>query len=273
MPFSLIAKRRLIQVLAAILLTGNLTVFTANTVFFGGFCLPILHCNACPLTWAACPVYTLSEFIQFHAVPWLTLGILAGFGAALGRFFCGWICPMGLLQDLLGRIPAPRMRCPMFLRPLKYVFLVGGVGAAAYWAGKDVLYFFCAYCPAAGLEVALPDMIVRGDWALDAGRMLRLSALALFLVVAVFNVRWFCKAVCPVGALMALANKVALFSLRLDADKCVHCGKCDQACPMDVPVEARGRAGRAVSRHPECIACLECRRVCPVDAIRPNVRI
>ncbi len=273
MPLTLTAKRRWVQVLAAILLTGNLTVFTANAVFFGGVCLPILHCNACPLTWFACPIYTLSEYIQFHSVPWLALGLVAAAGALAGRLFCGWICPMGLLQDLLYRVPAPKFRFPAIQRWLKYVFLVGGVGLAAYWAGKDVLYFFCQYCPAATLEVLLPEMIARQDFSLDAWRVLRLSVLVFILAVVIFNVRWFCKAMCPVGALIALCNKFSLFRIRLDAEKCIHCGKCDRTCPMAVPVEVCSRTGRAVSRHTECIGCLACQQVCPTGAIGNNARL
>ncbi len=273
MPFSLTAKRLFVQVLAAILLTANFTSFTASTIFFGGVCLPILHCNACPLTWLACPIYTISEYIQFHSVPWLALGLVAAVGALVGRVFCGWICPMGLLQDALARVPSRKFRFPIIQRWLKYAFLVVGVGLVAYWAGKDVLYFFCAYCPAATLEVLLPGMVSRLDWALDPWRILRLSVLIFTLAIVVFNVRWFCKAMCPVGALAALCNKFALFSIRLDPDRCIHCGKCDRACPMDVPVEACSRTGRAISRHAECIACLRCQQVCPVKAINNNARI
>lgn len=273
MFLSLTTKRRFIQILAAVLLTCNFTVFTANSIFFGGVCLPIIHCNACPLTWLACPIYTISEYIQFHAVPWLALGLVAGVGVLVGRFFCGWICPMGLLQDLMYLIPAPRLALPRFLRWLKYAFLIAGVGLVAYWAGKDVLYFFCAYCPTATLEVILPDMISRQDWALDTWRLLRFSVLIFVLVIVIFNVRWFCKAMCPVGALVAFLNKFSLFAIRLDPAACIHCGKCDKACPMGVPVEDCSRTGRAVNRHTECIECLKCQQVCPVSAIRNNARI
>ncbi len=252
------------------LLTCNFTVFTSSTVFFGSVCLPIIHCNACPLTWFACPIYTISELIQFHAVPWLTLGLIAGFGVFLGRFFCGWVCPIGLLQDLVHGIPSPKIRFPSFLRWMKYVFLIAGVGLVAFFAGKEVLYFFCKYCPVATIEVAVPQMIVDRDWTMDTWRILRLSVLALVLVLVLFNIRSFCKIMCPVGALVAVANKFSLYTIRLDPGKCVHCRKCDKACPMDVPVENTSRTGRSVNRHTECIECLKCQEVCPVKAITNN---
>jgi len=273
MALLLTTKRRIVQILAAILLTCNFTVFSSTTVFFGSVCLPIIHCNACPLTWFNCPIYTISEYVQFHSVAWLALGLVAGVGVLVGRFFCGWICPMGLLQDLLHAIPSPKFRVPSFFRWLKYAFLIVGVGVVAYSVGKDVLYFFCAYCPVATLEVPLPQMIANRDWAMDTWRILRFSVLVVVLVLVVFNMRGFCKWMCPVGALVAFTNKFSLFTVRLDPATCIHCGKCDKACPMGVPVEACSHTGRAVSRHSECIECLTCQQVCPVDAIRNNGRI
>ena len=268
MAFPLTARRRVVQIAALVLLTCNVTVFTSTTVFFGRVCLPIIHCNACPLTWMSCPIYAISEYIQFHSIPWLAMGLVAGFGFLVGRFFCGWICPMGLLQDLLHGIPSPKVRLPAFLRWLKYAFLIAGVGAVAYWVSKDVLYFFCAYCPVATIEVALPQAIAARAWPSDTWHLLRLSVLTFVLVLVVFNLRGFCKLMCPVGALVAFTNKFSLFTVRLDPSACVHCHRCDKACPMGVPVEDCSRTGRPVNRHSECIACLSCQQACPVHAIR-----
>lgn len=71
--------------------------------------------------------------VKLNSVPWMALGLIAGFGVLVGRFFCGWICPMGLLQDLGYLIPAPKLQLPSFLRWMKYAFLIFGVGAVAYW--------------------------------------------------------------------------------------------------------------------------------------------
>lgn len=275
----LTSKRRLVQFVTAILLTCNFTAFMAEWRFFGNVCLPIIHCNACPLTWFNCPIYAISEWIQFREVPWGTLapwmliGIIGGIGALLGRFFCGWVCPMGLLQDLLHGIPSPKFSLPALLRWVKYGFLFIAVGAAAYWVGKESLLFFCKYCPVATIEVAVPQMIVDHDWAMDTWRILRFSVLVLVLVLVVFNVRSFCKVMCPVGALVAVANKFSIFTIRIDPAKCTHCGKCDKSCPMGVPVENSSRTKRSVNRHTECIECLKCEEVCPVNAIANNSRI
>ena len=275
----LTSKRRVVQILIAILLTCNITAYMAEWRFYGNVCLPVLHCNACPLTWFNCPIYKISEWAQYREVPWGTLapwmllGIFGSIGVLVGRFFCGWVCPMGLLQDLLHSIPSPKLKVPSVLRWMKYAFLFISVGAVAYWAGKDVLYFFCKFCPVATMEVGIPQMIVDNDWALDPWRIVRLSVLVFVLVLVVCNIRSFCRIMCPVGALVAVANKFSLFSIRLDPDKCIHCGKCDKSCPMGIPVENASRTRRAINRHSECIECLNCEEACPVNAIDNNSRI
>ena len=112
-----------------------------------------------------------------------------------------------------------------------------------------------------------------GDFAFDAGRILRFSVLAVVLFLAVANHRSFCKIMCPIGAMVALTNKFSFLSLRLDGKTCIHCKKCDQACPMDVAVEPCSVSGRKINRHPECIECLTCEEVCPVTAIGNNSKL
>jgi len=213
----------------------------------------------------------ISEAIQFHSVPWLALGLVAGCGVLVGRFFCGWICPFGLIQDLMDKVPVPRPKVPMSLRWLKYTFLLIGVGAVSYWFGKEVLYFFCSYCPVATIEVIIPQMLsVHGAPMDGTWRILRFTVLAIVLIWILFHRRGFCKIMCPVGALIAFFNKVSLFSVKIDPAACIHCGKCTTACPMNIPVEASAGTGRAVSRHSECIECLSCEQACPVNAISNN---
>ena len=76
---------------------------------------------------------------------------------------------------------------------------------------------------------------------------------------------FFCKYICPLGALYSIFNPVSLYKYRVDKDKCIKCGKCAKACQMIVdPVEN--------SNSPECIRCGRCRKVCPTDAIQCGIR-
>jgi ferredoxin-type protein NapH len=269
MALLLTTQRRIVQLVTLGLLTSNFWGIST-----GRLCLPILHCEACTLSWFLCPIGgMLSSSVAFHEWPILTLAIIAGGGLLVGRVFCGWVCPTGLVQDLLYKIPAPKIELPPVLNVAKYGFLLVTVVAVAYFVGKDTRAFFCNFCPTATAEVVLPQMIADHDYALDAWRLVRFAVLAATVMLAIGHPRSFCKIVCPVGALVALTNKFSLFALRLDAAKCIHCQKCDRACPTGVPVERSSETGRAISRHPECVECLTCESVCPTRAIANNSRV
>ena len=95
-----------------------------------GLCAPVFHCYSCPLATLSCPIGILANYSALHAIPLLAVGTLLVVGAIFGSLVCGWACPFGLLQDLLGRIPLPKFRLPgipgmdALCRPL-------GAGAAA----------------------------------------------------------------------------------------------------------------------------------------------
>jgi polyferredoxin len=241
--------------------------------FSSGFCIPVMNCEGCLLSWFACPIGRMSEFIAFREFPILVLIVVLVTGLLMGRFLCGWVCPMGLVQDMLYKIPAPRIRLPRFLTWFKYGSLVITVIVVSFYFGKMVPAFFCQFCPTAALQVVIPDMIRFEDFTLDSGRILRFSVLAAFLVFAVLNHRSFCKVMCPIGAMVALTNKFTLFGIRLDNNKCVHCHKCDRTCPMNVAVEKTAETGKKIDRDPECIQCLTCEHVCPTAAISNNSRL
>ena len=268
MSLLLSTKRRIVQFASLGALTSNLWSISGPAV-----CLPVLHCQACPWSWFICPIGMVSESIAFHEFPVLALAIVLGAGILLGRFFCGWVCPSGFVQDLLFRIPVPKFALPRVLTYLKYVFLFGTVVLVAYFFGKERLFFFCSFCPTATVEVVVPQMIVDHDYALSAWRVLRFGVLGLVLWLAMANRRSFCKIMCPVGALEGLTSRFSLFSLKLAPSQCVHCHKCDHACPMDVPVEQTAESGKKISRDAECIECLDCEAECPTTAIRNNSRV
>lgn len=263
--WSLNLKRRFVQILSLIGLNSN---FGTSSV--GSFCLPVMNCNACPISWLNCPIYLLSEAVQGFSIPWLSLAIFAGFGLLFGRFLCGWVCPLGFLQDLLYKIPSRKIQFPRWLASPKYaVFLLLVVGAA-FWLTKTHPAFWCNYCPTAALQVKIPLMIQYQKYDIDSKAFLWIGMLLLFFVAAIFNHRSFCKVLCPIGAAMALTNKYTPLRLRLEKARCIHCHACDRKCPMDVPVESCSESGRTISRHTECIECLTCEQTCPTTAIRNN---
>ena len=86
------------------------------------------------------------------------------------------------------------------------------------------------------------------------------TVLAAVVILSVLFYRPFCKWLCPLGAFYALFNKVSLFQMKVDKNKCVSCGKCAKACKMDVDVTK-------TPDHPECIRCGMCVKACPTGAV------
>ena len=266
-------RRRIIQLYAALLYNAHLRGFATGRIFTGGskaLCVPGLNCYSCPGATAACPLGALQNALAASAVrtPAYVLGILALFGLIFGRTICGWLCPFGLIQELLHKIPTPKIRKSRVTRVLswlKYVLLaLFVVVLPLFYALKDIpLPAFCKYiCPAGTLEGAVallahPDN--SGLFAMLGGLFSwKLTLMIAILIGCVFVYRAFCRFLCPLGAIYGLFAKYAFIGVTVDEPKCIGCDQCIRQCPMDI---------RRVGDH-ECIHCGQCAACCPTDAIR-----
>lgn len=270
------AKRKLIQIAAFGFTNVHMENLAAGKLYQGPwkhFCCPGLNCYSCPAATFACPVGALqavagsSQFqMSFYAV-----GFLLAFGVLLGRAVCGFLCPFGLLQELLHKIPFPKRKLPRVFGCIKYgillIFVILLPIAATNFMGMG-FPAFCAYiCPAGTLEGGIPLLLARSRLRGVVGPLFCLKAAILLLTLlgCLSVYRFFCKALCPLGAIYGLLNKISVYHLEVDADRCIHCGKCVAACKMDAdPL-----------RHPDsaaCIRCGDCRDACPVQAIRLGFR-
>ena len=123
--------RRLTQLLAALLYNAHLRGFADGQIYTGplkSVCVPGLNCYSCPGAVAACPLGALQNALAASASRpgFYVFGLILLFGLLLGRFVCGWLCPVGLLQELLDRLPVPKLRKGRWSRALgwtKYVIL------------------------------------------------------------------------------------------------------------------------------------------------------
>ena len=262
-------KRFSIQAAAALLQNANLRGFFTGRIYQGAsksVCVPGLNCYSCPGAVGACPIGSLQSFLGSRPVriPYYVAGLLLFFGALLGRAVCGFLCPIGWLQELLHRIPFPKKlrgdRASGPLRKLKYLILALTVTLPLFFA---LTPFFCKYlCPSgtlAGVLLALADAAVRpllgGVVAWKAAVLVSLAAASLLIF------RPFCKYLCPLGAIYGLCSRFSLYRGAVDADKCIRCEKCAAVCRMGVePQKAINSA--------ECIRCGDCARACPTGAIR-----
>jgi polyferredoxin len=216
-------------------------------------CGPVFHCYSCPLALFACPIGVLANFSALHMFPLLAVGTLLAVGGVFGTFVCGWACPFGFLQDLIGKIPLPKFTLPWWMSYGRYVVLAGMVIAVPYLYGEAHALFFCRLCPAGALEGAIPNMIKTAE----AGQPfswpspLKLAILGAILAAALIKYRPWCSLFCPLGAVFGACNRVSLLALRYQTDKCRSCGSCEKMC----------RYGVLPSRdlnNERCIRCLEC---------------
>lgn len=268
------SKRRLIQVYAALLYNANIkgyisgSIYTSETTKY--VCVPGLNCYSCPGAVGACPLGAFQNALAESSVraPYYVLGILALFGLMFARTICGFLCPVGLVQELLYKIRTPKLKKNRVTRVLsyfKYVLLVGlAIIVPLMYAFRDVpLPGFCKYiCPAGTLGGAIGLLINPNNadmFGMLGGQFAwKFSLLIAFIVASVFIFRFFCRFFCPLGAIYGFFNKIALIGVKVDKDNCTDCGKCVSVCKMDV---------RKVGDH-ECINCGECISVCPTQAIR-----
>ena len=198
-------------------------------------------------------------------------GFLIFIGALLGRLGCGFLCPFGLIQDLLNKIPFPKkirtFRGDKLLRKLKYVILLVFVVLMPLFVvdimGQGSPYFCKLICPAGTLEGGLPLVLLNKSMRSAVGWLYvwKNTILVITIILSIIIYRPFCKYICPLGAFYSVFNKVSVFRYRVDAEKCVHCGKCAKACQMEVnPVENPNSL--------ECIRCGRCKKICPTQAIQ-----
>jgi len=265
-----LVKRWLVQVAATLLSNGNFSGFLTGQLYRGvgkTLCVPGLNCYSCPGALGACPIGSLTGALSgvVLRIPFYVTGLLLMFGLLLGRFVCGWLCPFGFLQDLLYRLPTPKIGKSSFtqqLSRLRYVFLcftLLGPLLLYIWTGIGESVFCKYICPAGTLEAALPLLVLQPQLFQAAGwiTVLKTGFLAIFLLGMVFIYRPFCRFVCPLGAWYGLWNRLALLGVAVDVSRCTHCGRCSQVCPMDSRIA--GDTG--------CISCGRCLPHCPEKAI------
>lgn len=265
-------QRRLIQLYAALLHNANLKGYLEGEIYTGStkyLCVPGLNCYSCPGAVGACPLGALQNALAStgNRAPYYMIGILLLLGLTLGRTICGFLCPFGLMQELLHKIPSPKLkksRVTRMLSYLKYVILaVFVVAIPLYYAAQHVpMPGFCKYiCPSGTFNGAIG--LLANPANADKFSMLNILFTRKFIIMVlvfggcVFVYRCFCRFLCPLGAIYGLFSRIALVGVKVDTQKCTNCGLCTGQCKMDV---AR------VGDH-ECIHCAECVDACPAQAI------
>ena len=264
--------RRLIQLYSALLYNAHLKGFAEGQIYTGplkNVCVPGLNCYSCPGAVGACPLGSLQNAVAASAdrPAFYVVGLLLLFGLLLGRVICGFLCPFGLLQELLHKIPTRKVKKSPLTRKLSWakygILLVFALAIPAWFALRKLpLPGFCKFiCPAGTLEGAVMLLLHPANDTLRAmtGGLFwwKFSLMLLILTACVFVFRAFCRFLCPLGALYSLLSRLALLGVKVDGERCVDCGACLRVCPMDI---------RSVGDR-ECVHCGTCIDVCPTKAI------
>ena len=264
-------KRKLMQLYFALLFNANLKGYVTGSIYKGNskiLCAPGINCYSCPGAVGACPLGSLQDsFSAGKSTLFYVGGILLLYSVLFGRMICGWLCPFGLVQDLLYKIKTPKLKkspVTRILSYLKYVILVffALIVPILYAVRNIPLPAFCKYiCPAGTIEGGLLLLANKANdsyFSMLGGLFTWKFLLMISIVVGcLFIFRLFCRFICPMGAIYSLFNKISIFGIRLDKGKCVDCGQCINKCKVDI---------RHVGDQ-ECISCGECIDVCPTKAI------
>ncbi|MBT3390466.1 MAG: 4Fe-4S binding protein [Chloroflexi bacterium] len=184
-----------------------------------------------------------------------------GLSLVAGRAFCGWVCPLGTLQDMFAgwarrlsgetnrrRGKQSQARFPLqvppkldqWLRYLKYLILAA-ILIASTMAVYPPLH---SICPALA--------IFSFKWSTP----LLGAVLAVFILTSMLVKRFSCKYLCPLGAALAIFNKISPIHIATNSGGCNNCGRCEAECPVDIPAIPENL------RSAECIRCLECIETC-----------
>lgn len=191
----------------------------------------------------------------------------------LGRFFCNWICPYGTLHQLTGwlfgrkdqqaRIESNRFRK---LQQWKYIILIAMIAMAIFGSLQigllDPLALFhrsMATVVLPGLNQIFPDTFYIDSYY-HVGAWVIGGLLLFFVGMNVVVPRFFCRALCPLGAFLGVTSRFSLWRIERDPNKCIDCDACLSNCQGACDPHTQ-------LRKSECFVCFECIEDCPVDAL------
>ena len=267
------------QIAVTAVTNGYAAGFIKGKIYTGPtkrLCVPGLNCYSCPGALGSCPIGSLQAVLgsRKYQFSFYIVGFLILVGALIGRVVCGWLCPFGLVQDLLYKIPFVKkwknLYGHRFLVWVKYLILAVFVVLLPLFA-VDIIGqgspWFCQYiCPSGTLGAGIP-MVLTNELLRDTVGFLyawKVGILVVLLLLVIVVYRPFCKYLCPLGAIYGLFHPISYYRYEVDQDACIQCGKCQSACKMDI----------RVWEHPnsmECIRCGECIKSCPKSAIKTSL--
>ncbi|HVN65148.1 MAG TPA: 4Fe-4S binding protein [Methanomicrobiales archaeon] len=234
-PLALMYTLGMVVVLAFLWYKGRISRALAIAVLVVSAAFGFLFASLAPWQFQLLVAGNLGGALAFTLV---ILGVLIVLTLAFGRVFCGSVCPLGALQELVSLAPVPKLkpRVKPALYAIRFVVL-GIIILTGLFLSVNVLGY-----------LGVMDLFLL---SFSLGTLVMLT----ILVISLFFYRPFCRILCPFGAVLSLAGLGGLFRLRRNPS-CIECGKCEFVCPVD---EAKREDLKG-----ECYLCGRCTEVCPV---------
>ncbi len=216
----------------------------------------------------------------------MTFATFFAFFFVIGKTFCGWVCPLGTMQELIGKV-GRRFNLPLrrfeagdlgqvqCVRPVKWLLLLGLVFLLPLLAGLGVTPHslgnpYCDICPSRIATTLLTgsteQLAIRVNDSVSFSLGAIANVLIGFTLVAALAMRQpFCR-ICPLLSFNALFQRLSPLRLvKQSKDKCGKCRICSDACPMDIPEISQQEGGKAF--HEDCTLCGRCSEYCPQDGV------
>jgi polyferredoxin len=220
----------------------------------------------------SCPIGALQAVAndKNFSLSFYTMGFLMITGALMGRLVCGWLCPFGLFQDLLYKIPFIKklkvIPGDRYLKYLKYIVLVVFVLILPMVVMNEFGQgdpWFCAYiCPSGTLMAGWPLIIANEGLRNAIGLLFGWKTLLLlgFIILSLPIYRPFCRWFCPLGAIYGFFNPISVYRHQFDEEHCQSCGTCNAVCKLNLKPNLKPNTS-------ECIRCGDCIQSCPAGAL------
>lgn len=198
----------------------------------------------------------------YHPAGLFILSAIILVSLIIGKSFCSWLCPVGFISEMLGdlgrRLFGRTLRVPRWLdyplRSLKYLLLGFFVYSIFFLMGEAALKQFLdsPYNLVADIKMYY--------FFADISRV-SLIVVGSLILLSVFIRNFWCRYLCPYGALLGVASLLSVFKIKRNPVSCIDCGKCARVCPSAIKVD---KVGTVVSD--ECTGCMGCLDACPVAA-------
>ncbi len=187
----------------------------------------------------------------YNSINWLPPLVVA-LSILMGPLYCSYVCPMGFLQDMMHKL-AKKLKIKQHVLPskvhLKLVYIRYIIFASVMFLSFQWIFILLGYDPRVNLIGIFDGKVIS---------VMSYMVIAGFLLIGLFYQRPFCSYFCFEGAKYGLMGVLRTVRIKRHEDKCVDCGKCNQACPMHVDI-----TGGTVVNSIQCIQCHECIESCP----------